>query len=294
MRTWALLAPLALVQRAMPGGAFVPAGRYDVAIHDVKISGYKTTKNGPTRVFCPVGNGTFKVVLYAFANPPNAADKWMSAVAETGLIVLQPPREGYVQMDMARDLLHAASVAQAQGAELLGCLGQADFTRVGTIGVSVGGGAAVQAALEGPEQNFTMGAVLCHAPAVKSKLGALHNLTLPLMFTTGTMDGLEAHTYTGFNASSGRPKILADLHGAGHMEPMDLKGAGHMAMNALGAAFLSCHLSGRQDHCRDIYGGGGEEDFCHNATAVKGTWKTCEIVGGPAALEAPPGLGLVV
>ena len=74
------------------------------------------------------------------------------------------------------------------------------------------------------------------------------------MFTTGSADTTvkPADVRSAFEACPARPRIFAELVGAGHMEPRD----GGKRLNLFDGHFLACHVSNRTASCDAIYGGG--------------------------------------
>merc|ERR1719469_1619514 len=102
-------------------------------------------------------------------------------------------------------------------------------------------------------------------------------ITIPAMFTTGTED--HASRLRGaFEACPGRPKILAQVEGASHMEPAD-----NGRLNPFDAHFLGCHLANLTTSCDKVYGpAAGSMCKANKMTA-------CEVVEGPAPGPSPPG-----
>jgi len=73
-------------------------------------------------------------------------------------------------------------------------------------------------------------------------------ITIPSMFTTGTEDHA-GRLRSAFELCPGRPKILAQVEGASHMEPAD-----HGRLNPFDAHFLGCHLANLTTSCDKVYG----------------------------------------
>merc|ERR1719199_2241415 len=62
------------------------------------------------------------------------------------------------------------------------------------------------------------------------------------------------------NSTPRRPKVLAEVKGAVHMEP-----AIDGRLNPFDAHFLGCHVAGLQTSCDKVYGGGAD-DMCQANT----------------------------
>lgn len=80
-------------------------------------------------------------------------------------------------------------------------------------------------------------------------------ITIPAMFATG-MEDHRGNVQKDFEACPGRPKILAEVEGAQHMEPLSPG-----RLNPFDAHFLGCHVAGLQSSCDKVYGNGAT-DMC--------------------------------
>lgn len=169
-------------------------------------------------------------------------------VASTGLIVIAPNTGGGACSSVEHeDMLLALKTARAGGNSLHSALRQADFSRTGIWGYSMGGKAAPMAADAAAVRDYKIKAVLLSH-------GARHSsrIHVPAMFITGTHDGLEGPSIIKpqFNKDQHWPKVYVSLTGATHEEPSH---SGRL--NIWGGYFLSCHINGNQNHCEKIYGG---------------------------------------
>merc|ERR1719333_1593523 len=81
------------------------------------------------------------------------------------------------------------------------------------------------------------------------------NITVPTMFTTGVEDHQQM-VKKGFDVCPGRPKVLAEVEGAEHMEP---RSPGRL--NPFDAHFLGCHVLDLKTSCDKITGK-GTNDMC--------------------------------
>merc|ERR1712032_1610976 len=113
--------------------------------------------------------------------------------------------------------------------------------------------------------------------------GSAAQISIPSMFTTGTEDHA-SHLRGAFEACPGRPKILAQVEGASHMEPAE-----NGRLNPFDAHFLGCHLANLTASCDMVYGN------AVGSICKANTMTVCEIVKpsgtGPSlptpALPAP-------
>jgi len=98
----------------------------------------------------------------------------------------------------------------------------------------------------------------------------MYNVTLPAMFTTGTLDskvtGPTMENY--FKSIPAHHKVFVNLADAYHMEPQE-----GMRLNVLTAQFLSCHVGQVDEDCEVIYGKGP-----HSICKVN-EYETCSVVG---------------
>lgn len=130
------------------------------------------------------------------------------------------------------------------------------------------------AAMAEPDR-YNVKAVLASHGFLGDGNDAASKITVPAMFTTGTEDRRGA-VKAQFDACPGRPKVLAEVKGAQHMEPMSPG-----RLNPFDAHFLGCHVIGLQTSCNKVYGK-ANTDMC-KANAMT----TCQITSGPGPSPAP-------
>ena len=142
--------------------------------------------------------------------------------------------------------LLALKASRHGGASLHPALATADWSRTGVFGHSMGGMSTPTAA---SARGYNITAMLASHGALFA--GGVH---VPAMFTTGSADTTvdPASVKSAFDACPARPKVFAELVGAGHMEPRD----GGRRLNLFDAHFLACHVSKRAESCTAIYSGG--------------------------------------
>merc|ERR1712091_759165 len=129
------------------------------------------------------------------AGTDNGLDSWMQDIASIGFIVIVPftGQGGHgagLQESMPsgcgkeyEDMLLALNTTQAEGSSLHSAFANADFSRVGSFGHSMGGSAATRIAEYGHRSGVNVvAAVASHGAA------SVTNLTVPTLFTTGTLD----------------------------------------------------------------------------------------------------------
>ena len=232
------------------------------------MNGYQCgDKSSKTLIFYPKPKSdvlatldTFHVVVYAhgIGGGIDGCDSWLTTVASRGLIVVAPFTSGGACETEYQDILLALSAAKKGGASLHPALQMADWTRTGVFGHSMGGMSVPGAAVAAAKYNITCmlsshGAIRGLHPWGGGEWGT-NRIAIPSMFTTGSADTTvpAADVRAAFDACPARPKIFAELVGAGHMEPRD----GGKRLNNFDADFLACHVSNRTESCELIYGQG--------------------------------------
>lgn len=163
-------------------------------------------------------------------------------------------------------MLHALDGSKAN-VSLHAALAHVDWNRTAIFGHSMGGYATLLAtseAVKEPERYHVKAAVASHGyigdPSPAS------GITVPAMFTTGLEDHAQ-HLRAQFEACKGRPKILAQVSGAVHMEPQSPG-----RLNPFDAHFLGCHVAGLQHSCDKVYGDAADSLCKANNMTI------CEIV----------------
>merc|ERR1712176_1633051 len=136
-------------------------------------------------------------------------------------------------------------------------LGHVDWTRTAIFGHSMGGFASILAtakALEDPSRYNVKAMVASHG-YIGDATAEAKKVTVPAMFTTGTEDR-RGSVKGQYEACAGSPKVLAEVEGAEHMEPL-INGR----LNPFDAHFLGCHVLDLKTSCDKITGK-GTNDMC--------------------------------
>merc|ERR1712232_1510498 len=95
-------------------------------------------------------------------------------------------------------------------------------------------------------------------------------------FTTGSEDH-GAHLRGAFELCPGRPKVLAQVDGASHMEP-----ANYGRLNPFDAHFLGCHLANLTASCDKVYGNAADSLCKANKMTA------CEVTKTSSPGPSPP------
>lgn len=187
-------------------------------------------------------------------------DNALETVASYGLIVVAPITGGY-DGDACRssnahdDIFRAMRFAQWQGSWQVPVLDQqADWSKLGIWGLSMGGKAATRAASYSWNHGFRLRALVASHGARESASVPADTDTLYITSTEDESSSPPATMYQQYEESPARRKIYVNLQGQNHMEPC--AGAvppGPGMMNHWVAKFLRCSLSGQ--HCDEVYGG---------------------------------------
>jgi hypothetical protein len=173
----------------------------------------------------------------------------VESVASLGFVVVAPATSGGRCDDNHwKDMLHALKGSKAK-VSLHPALSHVDWNRTAIFGHSMGGYATLLAASQAvkePEEYHVKAVVASHGYI--GDPSPAEGITVPAMFTTGLEDHAQ-HLKAQFDACKGRPKILAQVEGAVHMEPQSPG-----RLNPFDAHFLGCHVANSKGSCDKIYG----------------------------------------
>jgi len=164
-------------------------------------------------------------------------------------------------------MLHVLDGSKAK-TSLHPALKHVDWSRTGIFGHSMGGAGAISAAATAVKEptKYNVKAVVVSHPYKTDRSNETIGITIPALFATGTEDHRH-NVQKDFEACPGRPKVLAQVEGAKHMEP-----AHEGRLNPFTAHFLGCHVAGIQSSCEKVYGAGAQ-DMCQANTMT-----TCQVV----------------
>lgn len=246
-----------------------PAGSLAVSSGSYDLGGFKCGSEGSMcRIWYPtdLSKGPFPIVTLGHGKGGEALEDLYKSVSSLGIVGVFPDT-GRGPCDESDDMLHAISGSKAKPS-LHEALAHVDWNRSGILGHSMGGGSAILAAvkaLKNPSDYNVKAGIFSH-PYKTDYSADTAQITIPSMFTTGIED-TEQTLKKDFEACPGRPKILAQVQGAKHMEP---RTPGRL--NPFDAHFLGCHVAGLKDSCEKVYGT-GEDDMCQANKMVE-----CQIV----------------
>lgn len=252
-----------------------PAGSYAVSSGSYALGGFVCGKQEPTcKIWYPtqLEKGPFPIVTFGHGLGGTIISDLTSSIASLGLIVVAPATSGG-GCDESDDMLHAIDGSRAKPS-LHEALEHVDWSRAGIIGHSMGGASAITATPKALSKadRYNVKAVVISHPFEDDASNVTSQITIPAMFTTGTEDH-RSNVQKDFEACPGRPKILAEVEGAQHMEPLSPG-----RLNPYDAHFLGCHVAGLQASCDKVYGKGAD-DMCQANTMTK-----CQIVQAEAML----------
>ena len=216
----------------------------------------------PGLVIAPVSGRDLPVVAvgHGWMQPVGRYTKLMRHLASWGFIVVAPgtergpvPSHGGLGADLSR-ALRAVVTGRVAGGVITG-----SAAKLGVLGHSVGGGAAVQAAAT----DSAIRAVVTVTPvATKTARAAAGRVHVPALHLVGQVDAMSDHAGADFARSWGGPVQLREVKGAKHLGLGEgkhwttaLVGDGaekriHQVTCTLATAFLLRHLAG-QDQLAD-------------------------------------------
>lgn len=132
-------------------------------------------------------------------------------------------------------------------------INRTDYSKVGIMGHSMGGGAVVRGMADAPSSLNIHAGVALHPWLHEAPRPAPSKSTGPIMYATGSRDLLvPAFEVKGAFEKAPHPRLFANLKGAGHMEPLSSP-VGKHRWNPYVAAFLDCHLKKDEDACNKAY-----------------------------------------
>jgi len=255
-------------------------GPHRVALGDLSATGT------PGMVVAPVSGHNLPVVAlgHGWMQPVHRYSGTMRYLASWGFIVVAPATEGGpipshsgLGIDLSRALRAAVSGSLAGGVVT------GDKARLGVIGHSVGGGAAVLAAAA---DSAITAVVTVTAVATKAALRAAGNITAPGLHLVGAADEMSEHAGAELADSWAGPVQLREVKGAKHLGLAEGKhwttaivGDGaekriQQATRTLATAFLLRHLAGQRQLADEL------------EAKVPGT-SLVELDGRHAVAEAP-------
>lgn len=267
----AMASLFALCRVSAASGNPPAAGSYAVSSGSYDLGGFLCGKQEPTcNIYYPtqLEKGPFPIATFGHGMGGQIITDLVESVASLGMIVVAPATSGGKCDDNHwKDMLHALAGSKEK-TSLHKALGHADWNRTAIFGHSMGGFATVLAAAEAlkePEK-YNVKAVLASHGYIGDATSSAAQITVPAMFATGTED--RRGTVRGqFEAAKGLPKVLAQVDGAQHMEPLT-----NGRLNPFDAHFLGCHVAGLQSSCDKVYGDAADSMCKANKMTI------CEIV----------------
>lgn len=246
-----------------------PAGSYAVSSGSYELGGFVCGKQEPTcKIWYPtqLAKGPFPVITFGHGVGGSILEDLVASVASLGFVVVAPATSGG-GCDESDDMLHAILGSKAKPS-LHTALGHVDWSRAGILGHSMGGAGAIIATPKALSQSdkYNVKAVIISHPFKEDASNITSQITIPAMFVTGTEDH-RGNVGKDFEACPGRPKILAQVEGAKHMEPLSPG-----RLNPFDAHFLGCHVAGLKASCTKVYGKGAD-DMCQANSMTQ-----CQIV----------------
>jgi len=166
-------------------------------------------------------------------------------------------------------------------------LAKADFGRVGVAGHSMGGIATRQTLASDEASSLSIKAGWMQHPC---NGGDDSKIKVPVMYTTGTDEPgpggigcIQQYSEDGFaRATDAKPRILFDVNGANHLDPM-YSCLGNTCRELIpGGLFLSCHVKGVSSDCDLLYGSNGKKVCSMGADRPfphPYTLKECKVAG---------------
>ncbi len=233
-------------------------GPHRVASGDLSATGT------PGMVVAPVSGRNLPVVAlgHGWMQPVHRYSGTMRYLASWGFIVVAPATEGGpipshsgLGIDLSRALRAVVSGSLAGGVVT------GDKARLGVIGHSVGGGAAVLAAAT---DSAITAVVTVTAVATKAALRAAGNITAPGLHVVGAADEMSKHAGAELADFWAGPVQLREVKGAKHLGLAEGKhwttaivGDGaekriQQATRTLATAFLLRHLAGQRQLAEEL------------------------------------------
>lgn len=248
---------------------------YNVQYEDVTVGGF-VCKNvfhkdaQGARVYYPQASGKFPLVSFAhgFNNPGNKSfecyAEMNSDLAAAGYVVIVSMSSEFPSecADQWKDQIH--SIDWAKTSDLADRI---DFSQVGLLGHSMGGGSTYHAAgMADVVSAQNIGAAVALHPQITSPapLQPITNPQVPIFFGTGSKDGTVSpkSVKNAYSQATGIAKAFSEIDGATHFEPQTncegWTGAGQRRHTPFAIAMFDCHLKGDKNQCAKVYGSGAD------------------------------------
>lgn len=246
--------------------AMVRAGTYDVLHEDVAVSGYLCKEHQGARVYYPKSTDTFPIVSFehGYNNPGTEAYACyatmnMALAAEGYVVIVAESSDWPLECsDASKDQLRSIEWAKTSNVS-----SRVDFSKVGLMGHSMGGGATYHnAGQEDMVKQYSIGAVVGLHP--QTTLYSATDSKVPIFFGSGSKDTViyPSTVKKAYTATTGVPKVFSEIVGAVHDEPLcdcgTWKSPGLNRHTPYAIAMFDCHLKGDTKQCNKIYGAGSD------------------------------------
>lgn len=268
------------------GGILVAAvtasGSYSVQYQDITVGGFECKgleSKDDARVYYPIAPGQFPLISFAhgYNNPGKKGYECYAEMntdlAAAGYVVIVPESSSF-PLECAKlwmDQIH--SIDYLKSSDLADRI---DFTQVGLLGHSMGGGATYHAAgLSDVVQAQNIGAAVALHPQITSpaKLHPITNSLVPIFFGTGSKDDVVSpdSVKSAYEQTDGVAKVFTELDGADHFEPQTncagWSGAGQRRHTPFVIAMFDCHLKDIPEQCGKVYGS-DDGSLCSGSVAM--------------------------
>jgi len=229
---------------------------------DVTVGGYVCREHQTARVYYPTADGKYPLVSFAhgFNNGGEDAylcyEKMISALAAEGYVVIVSESSNF-PLECAKE-----SEDQLRSIEWLRTSEFADnidFSKVGLLGHSMGAGASYHNAGQSDlVAEYNIGAVVALHP--QTELYESATPVVPIFYGTGSKDVviIPSKVKKAYSATTGVPKVFAEIKGAVHDEPLcdcgTWKSPGSNRHTPYAIAMFDCHLKEDVNQCDKVYG----------------------------------------
>jgi dienelactone hydrolase len=215
-------------------------------------------------VYYPTSSGTFPIVSFGHGYNNGGDDAYAcyeqmnSELAAAGYVVIVSESSLWPLecADIWKDQLRSIEWAKASNIS-----SKIDFSKVGLMGHSMGGGASYHNAGQADVvKAYSIGAVVALHP--QTSLYSTTNSLVPIFFGTGSKDSVisPSSVKAAYSKTVGVAKAFSEIAGAVHDEPMcdcgTWKSPGHMRHTPFAIAMFDCHLRGDEQQCDRVYGNG--------------------------------------
>jgi len=249
-----------------------------------------TGKPNTASIWYPTGTNksmTFPFLSFAHGadeggvlpNPEYEYEALLKLVASYGFIIIVPDSCIGMCYDYYKDQLSAIATCR-KNTSLHPILQQADFTKVGVFGHSMGAMASLIAAgalsSVNPKDYNIKGAVSMHPCGFPLNPPHPELISVPILFTAGSADVVceDDCAYSFYKKITKTDRIYLDISGIGHMDPCT---GGDMHEHMVVTYFLTCTV--RNEHCDAIWGGSGKQICTQKFSIAK-----CELGNSSAVL----------